>query len=69
MSGYNFAMDIGIIGAGASGIFAALTAAQGRAHVTLFDHNAEIGKKLLVTGSGRCNLTNAALSPEKYTCA
>jgi hypothetical protein len=62
-------MDIGIIGAGASGIFAALTAAQSGAHVTLFDHNAEIGKKLLVTGSGRCNLTNAALSPEKYTCA
>ncbi len=62
-------MDIGIIGAGASGIFAALTAAQGGAHVTLFDHNAEIGKKLLVTGSGRCNLTNAALSPEKYACA
>jgi len=62
-------MDIGIIGAGASGIFAALTAARIGAHVTLFDHNAEIGKKLLVTGSGRCNLTNAALSPEKYTCA
>lgn len=62
-------MDIGIIGAGASGIFAALTAAQGGVHVTLFDHNAEIGKKLLVTGSGRCNLTNAALSPEKYACA
>jgi len=62
-------MDIGIIGAGASGIFAALAAAQGSAHVTLFDHNAEIGKKLLVTGSGRCNLTNAALSLEKYTCA
>jgi hypothetical protein len=62
-------MDIGIIGAGASGIFAALAAAQGGAHVTLFDHNAEIGKKLLVTGSGRCNLTNAALSPEKYSCA
>jgi len=37
-------MDIGIIGAGASGIFAALAAAQGGAHVTLFDHNAEIGK-------------------------
>jgi len=69
LSGYNFAMDIGIIGAGASGIFAALTAARIGAHVTLFDHNAEIGKKLLVTGSGRCNLTNAALSPEKYTCA
>ncbi|HOV30712.1 MAG TPA: aminoacetone oxidase family FAD-binding enzyme [Anaerolineaceae bacterium] len=69
MNGYNLAMDIGIIGAGASGIFAALTAAQGGAHVTLFDHNAEIGKKLLVTGSGRCNLTNAALSPEKYSCA
>ena len=62
-------MDIGIIGAGASGIFAALTAARSGAHVTLFDHNAEIGKKLLVTGSGRCNLTNAALSPEKYSCA
>lgn len=62
-------MDIAVIGAGASGIFAALAASQSGARVTLIDHNARIGKKLLVTGSGRCNLSNSGLSPEAYSCA
>ncbi|MFZ3070137.1 MAG: FAD-dependent oxidoreductase, partial [Anaerolineaceae bacterium] len=62
-------MDIAVIGAGASGIFAALGASQTHAHVTLIDHNPTVGKKLLVTGSGRCNLSNAQLSPEAYACA
>ncbi len=66
---YNQPMKIAVIGAGASGIFAALQAAWLGADVTLLEHNAVIGKKLLVTGSGRCNITNAAISPEKYTCA
>ena len=67
--GYNQAMSIAVIGAGASGIFAALQAAWQGAAVTLFEHNDAIGKKLLVTGSGRCNICNQFASQEKYSCA
>lgn len=62
-------MTVAVIGAGASGIAAALQSAWSGAAVTLFEYNAEVGKKLLVTGSGRCNLTNDAVGAEKYTCA
>jgi predicted Rossmann fold flavoprotein len=63
-------MDIAIIGAGASGIFAALEAARKRSHrVVLFEKNPSIGRKLLVTGSGRCNVSNDAIKPQAYTCA
>lgn len=66
---YNRVMEIAVIGAGASGIFAALAAAQAGNRVSLFDHNVEIGKKLLVTGSSRCNISNANVGAEKYACA
>lgn len=66
---YNPAMRIAIIGAGASGMAAALQAAWHGASVTLFERNETAGRKLLVTGSGRCNITNDAVTPEKYTCA
>lgn len=46
-----------------------MAAAQTGNRVTLFDHNAEIGKKLLVTGSSRCNISNAMVGAEKYACA
>lgn len=62
-------MKIAIIGAGASGMAAALQAAWNGAEVTLFERNAAVGRKLLVTGSGRCNITNAAVAPAKYACA
>ena len=62
-------MKIAVIGAGASGIIAALQAAWQGASVTLFERNNTIGRKLLVTGSGRCNITNDQVSPQKYTCA
>ena len=62
-------MDIAIIGAGASGILAALEAARKRSHrVVLFEKNQAIGRKLLVTGSGRCNVSNDAVSPRAYYC-
>ncbi len=47
-----------IIGAGASGCMAAVTAAKRGLSVTLFDRNPKIGRKLLITGKGRCNVTN-----------
>ena len=47
-----------IVGAGAAGCMAAVTAAQRGFHVTLFDRNEKIGRKMLITGKGRCNVTN-----------
>lgn len=66
---YNSSMTIAVIGAGASGMAAALQAAWQGASVTLFERNPVVGKKLLVTGSGHCNLTNDAVCSSKYTCA
>jgi predicted Rossmann fold flavoprotein len=62
-------MNIAIVGAGASGMAAALQAAWSGAEVTLFEHNPSVGRKLLVTGSGRCNITNEAVAAQKYACA
>lgn len=61
-------MKIAVIGAGASGLLAALHAAWQGAPVTLFERNATLGRKLLVTGSGRCNLTNDGVPTNPYTC-
>jgi predicted Rossmann fold flavoprotein len=63
------AMDIAIIGAGPSGMAAALEAAWSGAAATLYERNSLVGRKLLVTGSGRCNLTNDSVAPEQYACA
>lgn len=49
---------LAIIGGGASGMAAARAALQNDCAVTLFEKNATLGKKLLITGKGRCNLTN-----------
>ncbi len=51
---------IGIIGAGAAGVMAAIQAARLGSPVILFEKNEKIGKKLYITGKGRCNLTNAS---------
>ncbi len=51
-------MKIAVIGGGASGAFCAVKLAQGGADVTIFEKNEKIGKKLYITGKGRCNLTN-----------
>jgi len=51
--------DVAVIGAGPAGIMAAGRAAELGAKVVLIDKNMRIGRKLLLTGNGRCNLTNA----------
>lgn len=52
-------MTIGIIGGGASGMAAALAAAENeKAQVVLMERQARVGRKLQATGNGRCNLTN-----------
>ncbi len=60
---------IGIVGAGPAGIMAALHACTPGNDILLFETNSRIGKKLLVTGSGRCNITNLHAMPARYTCA
>ena len=50
--------DIAVIGAGASGLMAGGAAAHAGARVTLFERNGRLGKKIVITGKGRCNLTN-----------
>lgn len=57
---------VGIIGGGAAGLTAAIAAARGGAQVTIIEHTGKLGKKLLATGNGRCNLTNEALGAEHY---
>lgn len=57
-------MNVAVIGGGPAGVMAAITAAQAGAKVYLFDKNGRIGKKLRITGKGRCNITNACESSE-----
>lgn len=49
-----------IIGGGAAGMMAAISAAESGKSVELFEKNEKLGKKLFITGKGRCNITNAA---------
>ncbi len=51
-------MDIAVIGGGVSGMIAAISAARSGAQVTIFEHMPRMGKKLLLTGSGKCNISN-----------
>lgn len=60
---------IAVIGAGPAGIFAALEAKKRGARVSVFDTNELVGRKLLVTGNGRCNITNVYASAERYVSA
>ena len=49
---------VAVIGGGAAGMMAAATAAEYGAAVTLYERNDRFGKKLRITGKGRCNVTN-----------
>ena len=49
-----------VIGGGPAGMFAAIAAAENGHHVTLLEKNEKLGKKLFITGKGRCNITNSS---------
>lgn len=53
-------MRVAVIGGGAAGQLAAIKAAENGHRVTIFEQNEKLGKKLFITGKGRCNVTNAA---------
>lgn len=59
-------MDVIIIGAGAAGLMCALTAAQRGRKVLVIDHANKAGKKILMSGGGRCNFTNLYTEPSNF---
>lgn len=67
MYGYGgFLMKICVIGAGASGLLAAISAKEHGAEVFIIERNAKIGRKILATGNGRCNYTNVDATCDHY---
>jgi hypothetical protein len=58
--------QVTVIGGGASGMFAAIVAANAGALVTILEHKNRLGKKILSTGNGKCNYTNTVLDVSHY---
>ena len=58
--------DVIIVGAGASGLYCALTAGRRGRRVLVIDHANKAGKKILMSGGGRCNFTNYFVEPEHF---
>lgn len=61
--------DVIILGAGAAGLHCAATAAKRGKNVLLLDHAKQAGKKILISGGGRCNFTNMYTTPENFISA
>ncbi|MBO1359326.1 NAD(P)/FAD-dependent oxidoreductase [Acetobacter sacchari] len=60
------AFDAIVLGAGAAGLMTALSAAQRGKRVAVIDHNAQAGRKILISGGGRCNFTNLHVAPDRF---
>lgn len=61
--------DAIILGAGAAGMMAARVAGQRGRRVLIVDHNSEPGRKILISGGGRCNFTNIGTAPDRFISA
>jgi len=59
-------VDVVVVGAGAAGLFCAALAGQGGRRVVLLDNGKKIGRKILMSGGGRCNFTNLYAEPAAY---
>ncbi len=57
---------VAIIGAGASGLLCAIECAKKSWHVEIFEQNTKPAKKILVSGNGRCNITNISTCQDDY---
>ncbi len=60
------AVDVLIIGAGASGLFCGIEAAKRGRNTLVIDHANKAGKKILMSGGGRCNFTNMDVTPDNF---
>jgi predicted Rossmann fold flavoprotein len=58
--------DVIIIGAGAAGLFCAIEAGRRGRKVLVLEHNAQVGRKIIISGGGRCNFTNREVKPENF---
>lgn len=58
--------DVIVVGGGASGLVAAITAAEAGASVMVIDQDLECGRTILATGNGRCNFANVRLDPRRF---
>ncbi len=58
--------DAIIVGGGAAGLFCAAEAAKRGRTVLLIEHNAQLGRKIIISGGGRCNFTNLDVRPENF---
>jgi predicted Rossmann fold flavoprotein len=58
--------DAIIIGAGAAGLFCAIEAGKRGKRILVIEHNAQIGRKILISGGGRCNFTNINVKAENF---
>ena len=61
--------DVVVIGGGAAGLMCAIEAGRRGRRVVLLEHAEKVGKKILISGGGRCNFTNLAASPENFLSA
>ncbi|MBV8062785.1 MAG: NAD(P)/FAD-dependent oxidoreductase, partial [Nevskia sp.] len=61
--------DVMVIGGGAAGLMCAAVAGQRGRRVLLIEHANRVGKKILMSGGGRCNFTNLHTTPENYLSA
>jgi predicted Rossmann fold flavoprotein len=55
-----------IIGGGAAGLFCAIEAGKRGRRVLVIEHNAGVGRKIIISGGGRCNFTNVNTAPENF---
>jgi predicted Rossmann fold flavoprotein len=58
--------DVIVIGGGAAGLFCAIEAGKRGRKTLVIEHNAQVGRKILISGGGRCNFTNINTSPENF---
>jgi predicted Rossmann fold flavoprotein len=61
--------DVAIVGAGAAGLMCAIEAGKRGRRTIVLEHNAAIGRKILISGGGRCNFTNLHTAPENFLSA
>ena len=61
--------DAIVLGAGAAGLMCAAVAGQRGRRVLLLDHADQVGKKILISGGGRCNFTNIHTAPDRFLSA
>lgn len=61
--------DVIVIGGGAAGLFCAIEAGKRGRRALVIEHNSEVGRKIIISGGGRCNFTNINTQPENFISA